>query len=128
MRIGFDLSITQLNQAGTSVYAQNVYDALAALIGDGTLPDLTLLPLSANLQRQMSGRKTLRRRLTTLYTDLWWMHLDLPFQAVRQKIDLLHMPANSIPLLRPCPAVVFIHDTTIYAFSGLPCRPHPHQL
>ncbi len=113
MRIGFDLSITQLNQAGTSVYAQNVYDALAALIADGTLPDLMLLPLSANLQRQMSGRKTLRRRLTTLYTDLWWMHLALPIQAARQKIDLLHMPANSIPLLRPCPAVVFIHDTTI---------------
>lgn len=113
MRLGFDLSITQLNQAGTSVYAQNVYDALNALIAEGALLGLDLVPISANLQRQMSGRKTLRRRLTTLYTDLWWMHVALPRQAAQHRLDWLHMPANTIPLFRPCQAGVFIHDTTI---------------
>src|SRR5215207_6974920 len=106
MNIGIDLSITQVNQAGTAVYAGNLAAALD--------PYVTLTKFQVNQRRNMNDRKTMRSRLDTLRRDLLWTHFVLPQQIYRSKIDLLHMPANIVPWLAPCPTVVTILDTAVF--------------
>jgi glycosyltransferase involved in cell wall biosynthesis len=41
--------------------------------------------------------------------DLWFQ-LRLPIAAWRDRLDLLHLPANAAPAWRPVPTVVTVHD------------------
>lgn len=45
-----------------------------------------------------------------LAKDLLWLHVRLPMLLRKNRVDLLHMPANSSPLFLSCPCVVSIHD------------------
>lgn len=110
-KIGIDLSITNINQAGTGVYASNLIVALRQV---GKEHDYRIFQVRQH--RDMSSRKTLRSRLKTIYRDVVWMHGVLPWQVSRSKVEILHMPANVMPLLSPCPTVVSILDTTVLQF------------
>lgn len=107
-KIGIDLSVANINQAGTAIYACSLVDALRHL---DTKNEYQIFAVKQ--QRDMSKRKTLRTRLKTICRDIVWTHGILPWQVHRAKVDILHMPANVIPLLSPCPTVVTILDTTI---------------
>lgn len=41
--------------------------------------------------------------------DQFW----LPLQAGRDRVSLLHCPANYLPLIQPCPTVVTVHDMVL---------------
>lgn len=43
-----------------------------------------------------------------------WKQFWLPFAAKREKIDVLFIPSNTIPLFLPCPSLLMVHDV-IYA-------------
>ena len=109
MKIALDMSIVQINQAGTGLYAANLLKALQRV--DSTN---SYCVLAVNQQRNMSGRKSLATRLDTLYRDLLWTHGVLPWRAARTGADLLHVPANVIPVLPPCKTVVTILDAIIF--------------
>ena len=111
MRIGFDLSITKINQAGTSIYAANLIKTLRQ-VDTGN----QYLLFAVNQQSDMSSIKSVHTRLNTIYRDIIWTHTVLPYQLARASIDIIHMPANVIPLFSPCKTVVFIHDTTVFDF------------
>jgi glycosyltransferase involved in cell wall biosynthesis len=113
MRIGIDLSIARVNQAGTGIYAQCLFESLKAL---GTSHDW--VPFAVNQEREMSAEKTLRTRLDTLYRDLVWTHVMVPLLSFRKRLDLLHMPANVIPLTSPCPTIATILDTTVFRYPS----------
>lgn len=42
--------------------------------------------------------------------QLWWDQVHIPWQAFRARVDLLHVPAFSGPVLRSCPMVLTVHD------------------
>ncbi len=42
--------------------------------------------------------------------QLWWDQARVPWRAWREHVDLLHVPAFSGALLRPCPLVLTVHD------------------
>lgn len=42
--------------------------------------------------------------------QLWWDQVRVPWQAVRSKVDLIHSPAFSGPILRPVPLVMTVMD------------------
>ncbi len=42
--------------------------------------------------------------------QLWWDQAQVPWHAFRDKVDLLHVPAFSGPVLRTCPMVLTVHD------------------
>ncbi len=115
MNIGFDLSISRVNQAGTGVYAGKLAEALARRETAG--PDAFTF-FSVGQQREMSAPKTARSRLATLYRDIVWLHVLLPFQARRSSVDVLHAPAGIAPLHAPCPVVVSILDTVAFRMSS----------
>ncbi|HVN53912.1 MAG TPA: glycosyltransferase family 1 protein [Anaerolineaceae bacterium] len=109
MRIGFDRTFAEINQAGTGIYVDSLARALVNRADNDTVRFF-----SAGQFRDLSKPKTLRTRMDTLYRDLIWMHLILPIQARKTYIDLLHMPANLCPIYSPCPVVLTILDTIIY--------------
>lgn len=47
-----------------------------------------------------------------------WLHMALPAEAVRDRIDLLHVPANNAPLWCPVPYVATIHDLVPLRLRG----------
>ncbi|MFC1959440.1 glycosyltransferase family 4 protein [Chloroflexota bacterium] len=108
MRIGIDLSITKINQAGTGIYAASIYSALQALDTAHTF-----VPFIINRERAMGQPKTLVSRIGTLYQDLIWGQALVPFQAARHKVDLLHIPTGLAPLVKNCPTVLSIMDVSV---------------
>jgi glycosyltransferase involved in cell wall biosynthesis len=109
LRIGVDLSITMVDQAGTSIYACSLADALKHLeSGD------KYRFFARNTAHGMVRRKTIRSRTVSIYRDIIWTHVVLPMQVRHADIEILHMPANVIPLFQPCPTVVTILDTTVF--------------
>lgn len=109
MKIAVDTSIIQVNQAGTGLYAANLLKALQKVDTQNQY-----CTFSVNQARDMSQRKSLATRLDTLYRDLVWTHAVLPWQVAHAGADLLHMPANVIPLRPPCQTVVTILDAIIF--------------
>ncbi len=106
IKIGIDLSITRTNQAGTAMYAGRLAEALRRIDAEH---DYHIF--ADETRRQMGQGKTLRSRAEVVYHDLIWNHVILPGKARRAGIDLLHMPANIMPVFSPCPTVVSIQDT-----------------
>lgn len=108
MRIAIDITSSRINQAGTSVYINNLIGSMQKL---PTGHDFFLLEVGHS--RDMSKPKTLKTRLNTLYRDIIWTHGRLPLLVKKMNCDLLHMPANIIPITPPRRTIVTMHDTTV---------------
>ncbi len=106
MRIGIDARLNAYRRGGIPEYTRRLLTALAALPAHDTFVTLQhpehLRPLvvSSNVQRA-TLRTPPHHRL-----EQW----SLPVELLRQRLDLLHCPDFIVPRLRPCPAVVTIHD------------------
>jgi glycosyltransferase involved in cell wall biosynthesis len=98
-----------VDQAGTSIYACSLANALKCLESEDTYRFF-----AENTINNTVRRKTFRSRSMALYRDIIWTHLILPMQARHADVEILHMPANVIPLFQPCPTVVTILDTTVF--------------
>jgi glycosyltransferase involved in cell wall biosynthesis len=109
MKVGIDLTIANVNQAGTGIYAGNLVSALNRL-DDGNIYHTFAL----NQHHDIGRPKTMRSRLETLYRDIVWMHAQLPWQARQAKIDVLHTPANVMPYYTDRPTTLTILDTTVF--------------
>lgn len=111
MKIGIDISASKVSQAGTAIYMTSLVKALQNYDTENDY-----LVFAVNHQRDMSTQKSWRTRFNTVYRDIVWTHGILPWKVSQERVDLLHMPANKIPLLSPCKTVVSILDTTILQF------------
>ncbi len=106
MRIGIDARLNAYRRGGIPEYTRRLLTALTALPAHDTFVTLQhpehLRPLvvSSNVQRA-TLRTPPHHRL-----EQW----SLPVELLRQRLDLLHCPDFIAPRLRPCPAVVTIHD------------------
>jgi glycosyltransferase involved in cell wall biosynthesis len=109
MKIGIDISIANINQAGTGVYVNSLVDALKQI---NTGDEYHIFDLGR--PRDMAAPKTLLSRMEILYRDIVWMHGLLPWQAHQAGVDILHMPSKVIPVFLPCPTVVTIFDMTVF--------------
>lgn len=111
MRIAVDVTPAQINQAGTGIYVKNLVQAIKNL----QVPD-EIYTISLDKYRDMSQVKTIRTRLETLYRDIIWTNIDIPFRIRQIGCELLHMPANVAPIFVSCRMVATIHDTTVLLF------------
>jgi glycosyltransferase involved in cell wall biosynthesis len=108
MKIGIETTATKINRAGTGVYVSNLISSLQKIDTWNTYKHFFV-----NHRRDTEKTKTILSRFETLYRDILWTHILFPRQVYRSGVDILHMPANVIPLFLPCPTVVTILDTTI---------------
>ena len=102
-RVGFDLSILDRVDTGTSVYAWNLFQSLKEL-GQA---DFEFIELRAP---KPLPRKNILTKFSNFALEIFWLNILLPAKARKLRLDLLHMPANIIsPTLR-IPQVCTIHD------------------
>ena len=55
-------------------------------------------------------------RATSRPSRIAWEQLLLPLQALRDRLDVLHSPGYTAPLMLPCASVVTIHDLNYHFF------------
>jgi glycosyltransferase involved in cell wall biosynthesis len=107
MRIGIEVSVLQTSRAGSAVYTRNLLTHLQAIA-----PRHRFVPYRFGAAR----RPGFRRRLESVLRDTVWMHLALPLRVWRDRVDVFHAPAYTVPLALPCPSVLTVHDLTIVKF------------
>ena len=95
MRIGFVLQDPERRSpTGLDTYTWNLWDALRSIDHGHELVPVTLP----------------HRLAIRAYFRMLWEQLYLPLWARRQRIDLLHVPAGSAPVLRWQPCALTLHD------------------
>jgi ADP-heptose:LPS heptosyltransferase/glycosyltransferase involved in cell wall biosynthesis len=94
MRVGYVLQDPERAPTGLDVYTWNLWQALRSLDAEHELVPV-MLPM------EIAGRAYLRA---------FWEQCYLPLWAWRKKVELLHVPAGSMPVLRRRPSVLTLHD------------------
>lgn len=103
LRIGFDMSILDRTQTGTSVYTEALFRAL-----NNNAPEyMDIIGLRA--PRPLASRNFFARGFN-LALEIVWLMLLLPLQVRKKRIDVLHMPANVISPFVRVPQACTIHD------------------
>jgi glycosyltransferase involved in cell wall biosynthesis len=95
MRVGVNSQVLAIGvRHGFSTYLSNILKALRSRYGEHQF-------------LEWSCRTGPQWRMPN---QLWWDQAQVPWHAFREKVDLLHVPAFSGPVLRTCPMVLTVHD------------------
>jgi glycosyltransferase involved in cell wall biosynthesis len=105
MRIGLDLTPLCSQPSGIATYAENLWRELGRAAGDEVLPCA-----HRPLLRALSARARPAPNKTA------WMQLCLPWQLARQNAEVCHFTNHVASAWTPCPAVVTIHDMSLWLF------------
>jgi glycosyltransferase involved in cell wall biosynthesis len=105
MKIAFDLR--RIKNPGIGRYMKCLVEAILAQDPQGE--HLLILPPGAEgiIETGNSSAKTITPKLK--YYSIR-EQIQLPWILRKNKVDLLHAPHFMLPLVRPCPSVVTIHD------------------
>jgi glycosyltransferase involved in cell wall biosynthesis len=113
MRIGIDARfLTHPQKGGFKTYTENLVNALACvddsneyiLYLDREPEQSTRIPQQANFSYKVL------KQLPGIGMP-WREQVGIGLQTVRDRLDLLHSPCLTAPLLHGCPLVITIHDT-----------------
>src|SRR5579864_5317591 len=110
MKIAFDLR--RIGNPGIGRYMKCLVEAILQQEADNEY--LLLLPSDAPDIIQSNSANVTRVVPRSGYYSLR-EQIELPRILRKHKIDLLHSPHFLLPLSRPCPAVVTIHDVIYIA-------------
>jgi hypothetical protein len=109
MRIGFDVTPLCVPQSGIGTYTLNLLDHLGRHTGDEIVP-LAHRPWQSGPDRPDGYSQHLRVNRTV------WMQAVLPWHLGRLGLDVCHFTNNVSSIWTPCPAVVTIHDMSLWLF------------
>jgi glycosyltransferase involved in cell wall biosynthesis len=109
LRVAWDNCLARQDKAGTAVYAARLLEQFASR------PDLQLEVVDGwrLLWRESRAAAALRSG-----GNLLWTHVGLPMRLLKQKADLLHVPAFVAPIACPCPVVTTIHDISYLLYPS----------
>ncbi|MCU1286041.1 MAG: group 1 glycosyl transferase [Acidobacteriales bacterium] len=110
MRIAFDLR--RIKNPGIGRYMKCLVEEVVLQAPQNDY--LLILPPDAEETFSVADRNTTILTSTMKYYSIQ-EQIQLPGILRRHKIDLLHSPHFMMPLLRPCPCVVTIHDVIYLA-------------
>jgi glycosyltransferase involved in cell wall biosynthesis len=118
MRIAFDLR--RIKNPGIGRYMKCLVEAVVAVAPEHEY--LLILPPGGEQQIAVHGRHVETILSSAPYYSLR-EQTELPRLLRRHSVDLLHSPHFNMPLARPCPTVVTIHDVIYLACRhDLPSR------
>jgi glycosyltransferase involved in cell wall biosynthesis len=100
MRIGFDTTPLAVSRSGVGVYTENLLAHLQKGCDNGD----QIVELTHRSSSQRKINKTL------------WMQTLLPWQLMRDPVDICHFTNSVAPLWTPCPTVLTIHDMTLWLY------------
>ncbi|MGE0058898.1 MAG: glycosyltransferase family 4 protein [Dehalococcoidia bacterium] len=126
--IAFDVTMAPARPTGGSLYALNLARALPTVDRDHDYVIYAKshsLPLLEGVPATIVDVGPLRRLRRYV-----WEQFELPADLKRRGVSLLHSPHYTLPLRRPCPCVVTVHDLTFFLLPGRfrATRRVPYQL
>jgi glycosyltransferase involved in cell wall biosynthesis len=108
-RIGFDSQTCATNRTGTGIYSRNLLQRLEE--NNSFAKVIRVCPTIRRIRSNSTAAKLANACLDILYMQCWY-----PFTAMRLKLDLVHYPANIVPIFGSHKKVVTIHDMSFVAF------------
>lgn len=115
MRIGIDARLYAYRTGGISFYTRHLLAAMATLA-----PDETFVTLQHHSQRQpLIAAANVRRAAMFTPPHNRFEPLALPVEMARLRLAMAHFPDFIAPRLRPCPAVITIHDLTFLHYPEI---------
>lgn len=121
MRIGFE--VTPLlaappyaGRSGVGTYAINLLEHLKRLSAHEILPLAHVLGRIDPLQNWNTPSIAQKRTGSIRLNKTVWMQAVLPWVLLHRDIDICHFTNGVVSLWTPCPAVVTIHDLTLWLF------------
>lgn len=121
MKIAFDLR--RIKNPGIGRYMKCLVEAILAL--PTTFQYLLILPpaCAEAIAGSVAGSAAVEKLTSSAGYYSLREQIELPRILRRHQVDLLHSPHFLLPLIRPCPAVVTIHDVIYLACrEDLPSR------
>ncbi|MDI6869838.1 MAG: glycosyltransferase family 1 protein [Bacillota bacterium] len=112
VRVGINAAIVDSSPTGLGVYAMSMARALARRHDDivvyASQPELLEFP--ADKLRLVPDATRPNRGFGGHLRRFSWTQTVLPWQLIRDGVDILYSPVPEIPLLGPTPAVMTVHD------------------
>lgn len=115
MRIALDARLNAYRRGGIPQYTRQLLTALADIA-----PDDRLISLQHHeMQRQLVVAPNVERRTIWTPPHHRFERWSLPMELLPLRADVLHFPDFIAPRLRPCPAVVTIHDLAFLRYPEI---------
>jgi glycosyltransferase involved in cell wall biosynthesis len=118
MRFAIDATSIPRQMAGAGVYTYNLIRALAAIDHENEYVVFTKSDAFDDLSRDEPLFRTVRVSTRSRPARLLWEQLALPVHLRRRRIDVLHSPHHTTPLVvAGCRRVITFHDLTFFLLA-----------
>jgi len=117
MRIGIDATALPMQLYGAGNYISQLIQALPRVDAANEYV-IFAKPIHARLLSSPSVH-IISTSLASRFMRIAWEQTALPILARQHRLDLLHSPHYTMPLLHPCKSVVTFHDMTFFLYPEL---------
>lgn len=107
MNVAIDLSSSNHTKTGTYHYSLQLINELKK--------DKEISLIVFNGPKLLKSKGKIQKILNAII-EIIYLHLILPLMCMIKKVDVLHMPANIVPIWSTCPTVVTLHDLSVIRF------------
>jgi len=115
MRIGVEASSYYKNIAGTGVYIRSIVEIL---LRKKENKEIILFSNGRQSGLDLAKKRNMFKRLFNALKDIIWVQIGLPYNLIKNNIDILFCPAYIAPVLSPRPTVVTIHDASFLRYPN----------
>jgi glycosyltransferase involved in cell wall biosynthesis len=119
IRIAFDATSLQRNKMGAGVYIFQLLSALAIVDQNNLYYIFTSPENIETIGIKQSNFNFIPVILLNRIARIAWEQTALPLQIINLKIDVLHSPHYTTPIIKNCKSVVTFHDMTFYLFPEM---------
>jgi glycosyltransferase involved in cell wall biosynthesis len=118
MRFAIDATSIPRQMAGAGVYTYNLIRAVAAVDQENEYVVFTRSDAFDDLSRDEPPFRTVRVSARSRPARLLWEQLALPVHLRRRRIDVLHSPHHTAPMVvAGCRRVITFHDLTFFLLA-----------
>lgn len=119
MRIGIDATAVPHQRTGAGNYIFNLIQTLAAVDQANEYVVFGRAELEAELVLDTPRVRFVRREFPSRGVRLAWEQVGLPLDVRSERLDVLHSPHYTMPVLRFARSVVTFHDMTFVMYPDL---------
>lgn len=113
--IGIDARMYGAEQTGIGNYIRNLIINLAEIDKDN---QYAVFLLEKEFDKFRLPGKNFKKIKTAAHWYSWKEQIVLPFEFLRERLELMHFPHFNSPILYPGRSIVTIHDITPFFFPG----------
>lgn len=119
MKIAFDATAIPINRMGAGVYIFELIQALAQADLNNEYYIFAQKYYIEQFKINQPNFHFIIVSVPNILLRVLWEQTILPLEIIRYKIDILHSPHYTMPLIKACRSVVTFHDMTFKIFPEM---------